>query len=418
MGCGSGISRPSSHGLTRCSVANAAMVSWMEMQDSRSPRLDGAAAELGAASRTGGLPEASASPPARLITRLYGTAGTCDSGGAAAGPARKTRCRLASCSVVALTQVLFVILVLLVLVDVAARVTQSFPIWFSDGSSGLQQQGPGPRHETVAAAPPPTTMPTPAVPPLPIRPTPAMSPPPPPPSPPPPPPSPPPPPPSPPPPRPPPPPAAQECSAEHCTSLGNDCCAPNGERATCANGFTPLRTGGGCFHFTEGAYVCCRPSSPEREAVLSAFRASGLLVKVLGGSSHAALLRARSLEEMPLAATDCGQWCAAYTLLHPRLPVSVFDGGFKYVLMHDARPMWDLMQCSAVVDSNSEDRSCCSRNRQGCDWPGHDQCHGDDVAGYCAAEPDPQVCQIWGGGDGGSSVGGGAACAALHVCHA
>ena len=46
-----------------------------------------------------------------------------------------------------------------------------------------------------------------------------------------------------------------------CTSVGEDCCAPNGEAATCQGGFFPIKTGVGCFGFREGAYVCC--SEPE-----------------------------------------------------------------------------------------------------------------------------------------------------------
>ena len=182
-----------------------------------------------------------------------------------------------------------------------------------------------------------------------------------------------------------------ECAEDHCTSIGNDCCAPDSEQATCAPGFWPKYTGGGCYDFRNGAYVCCRRSSPARERVLAAFRENGLLIKVLNGPAHGALLSSRSLGDVPLAAADCGPWCAAYSLIHPDLPLSVFDGGFRYILMHDAAEMWQHVKCSAVVDSNSEDRSCCSRNRGGCDWPGHNECNGDDVAGYCSKEHDPEV---------------------------
>ena len=49
-----------------------------------------------------------------------------------------------------------------------------------------------------------------------------------------------------------------------CTSLGGDCCAPSSlaEEATCSGGFVPVRTGRGCFDFTDGAYVCCTSNAP------------------------------------------------------------------------------------------------------------------------------------------------------------
>ena len=47
-----------------------------------------------------------------------------------------------------------------------------------------------------------------------------------------------------------------------CTSSGQDCCAPNGEAATCQGGFFPIRLDTGCLDHSEGAYVCCS----EREA--------------------------------------------------------------------------------------------------------------------------------------------------------
>ena len=47
-----------------------------------------------------------------------------------------------------------------------------------------------------------------------------------------------------------------------CTSNGDDCCAPDGEAATCREGFFPIRQPGvGCWFWSEGAYVCC-PESP------------------------------------------------------------------------------------------------------------------------------------------------------------
>ena len=47
-----------------------------------------------------------------------------------------------------------------------------------------------------------------------------------------------------------------------CTSNGNDCCAPGAEAATCSGGFTPVRTGEGCWGQSEGTYKCCAGTSP------------------------------------------------------------------------------------------------------------------------------------------------------------
>ena len=66
--------------------------------------------------------------------------------------------------------------------------------------------------------------------------------------------------PSPPAPRPPPP----DCNEQHCTDVGNDCCAPHelNEKATCSNGLTAVRTGAKCFNFEDGAFKCCPPPPP------------------------------------------------------------------------------------------------------------------------------------------------------------
>jgi hypothetical protein len=51
---------------------------------------------------------------------------------------------------------------------------------------------------------------------------------------------------------------------EYCTDLGNDCCAPSelNEEASCSHGYTPVRTGDGCFFFRDGAYKCCTNTAP------------------------------------------------------------------------------------------------------------------------------------------------------------
>ena len=49
------------------------------------------------------------------------------------------------------------------------------------------------------------------------------------------------------------------CVADHCTDVNDDCCAPLefDEPATCAEGYTPRRTGKECFGFRDAAFVCC-----------------------------------------------------------------------------------------------------------------------------------------------------------------
>ena len=51
------------------------------------------------------------------------------------------------------------------------------------------------------------------------------------------------------------------CRSDYCTSNWNDCCAPNGEEATCSNGYAPIYSGAGCFGYDNGDYTCCAPAT-------------------------------------------------------------------------------------------------------------------------------------------------------------
>ena len=137
---------------------------------------------------------------------------------------------------------------------------------------------------------------------------------------------------SPPPLSPPPPQLEEVCRAEHCTDNMNDCCAPAsiGERATCAPGYTPKRVGG-CAGFNEGQFVCCGPPDPTLDPHLArlqrAFAADGLLVHTVTWSQawQTALQDATSPDELQLAEADCGKYCVALSLWHPRLPVQIYS---------------------------------------------------------------------------------------------
>ena len=48
------------------------------------------------------------------------------------------------------------------------------------------------------------------------------------------------------------------CTSDHCTSFGDDCCAPSSEPATCRNGHHPLEIVDiGCSGSSDGMYACC-----------------------------------------------------------------------------------------------------------------------------------------------------------------
>ena len=51
-----------------------------------------------------------------------------------------------------------------------------------------------------------------------------------------------------------------DCRSDYCTSNWNDCCAPNGEEATCSNGYAAIYTGEGCGGHDNGDYTCCTGS--------------------------------------------------------------------------------------------------------------------------------------------------------------
>ena len=52
-----------------------------------------------------------------------------------------------------------------------------------------------------------------------------------------------------------------DCDFRACTSMGNDCCAPAGDEATCSGGLIPVRTHGPCVRWPDAAYACCGPHS-------------------------------------------------------------------------------------------------------------------------------------------------------------
>ena len=51
-----------------------------------------------------------------------------------------------------------------------------------------------------------------------------------------------------------------DCRSDYCTSNWNDCCAPNGEEATCSNGYAAIYSGEGCWTYDNGDYTCCTGS--------------------------------------------------------------------------------------------------------------------------------------------------------------
>ena len=100
------------------------------------------------------------------------------------------------------------------------------------------------------------------------------------------------------------------CDRAKCSSYGDDCCAPDGEAATCRDGYSAMYTGGGCFWFDNGDYTCC-PSGG------SSSPADGLFVAgPSGGNYYAAVAYCtsiggeiaviRSAEENELARRACG----------------------------------------------------------------------------------------------------------------
>ena len=120
-----------------------------------------------------------------------------------------------------------------------------------------------------------------------------------------------------------------------------------------------------------------------------AFRTHGLLAQVIVGDGSSdnwlqRALRAKVLKDFPLS-RDCGQWCSAFTLLNPRLPISVFGGDFLSIgigMVFEANAdVWQHVQCTAVIDSNTANRACCA-----CWEPGYCPRWPMDSrdSGYCA----------------------------------
>ena len=63
---------------------------------------------------------------------------------------------------------------------------------------------------------------------------------------------------------------AHECDDNYCTSVGDDCCAPGDEAATCRGGMQPARLYGQCFGFGSASYTCC----PHGSSALAAHQAA------------------------------------------------------------------------------------------------------------------------------------------------
>ena len=116
------------------------------------------------------------------------------------------------------------------------------------------------------------------------------------------------------------------CAPAHCTDVNNDCCASEqfNEPATCEPGYTARRTGD-CYGFKNGAFECCSdgPPSASLARMLEAFEAHGLLIHGLHGTSKVMpyLAVAKTLDEVVVADTDCGERCMAFSYWDPTLPV-------------------------------------------------------------------------------------------------
>ena len=51
--------------------------------------------------------------------------------------------------------------------------------------------------------------------------------------------------------------SSSSCDDSKCSSIGDDCCAPGEESATCRDGYTPLRTERECLFSARAEYECC-----------------------------------------------------------------------------------------------------------------------------------------------------------------
>ena len=70
----------------------------------------------------------------------------------------------------------------------------------------------------------------------------------------------------------------------------------------------------------------------------------------------------------PRVENDCGDYCAAFSWLHPELPFAPFSfNGYKSGIMlafEATDEVWSQVQCMAVADAFTSTRACCS-----CDDP-------------------------------------------------
>ena len=94
--------------------------------------------------------------------------------------------------------------------------------------------------------------------------------------------------------------------------------------------------------------------------------------------------KASKLDSFPIR-NDCGEHCAAFSLLTPQLPVLLFGGdktSVSLALVFEANAeVWEHVQCLAVTDSNTANRACCACwEREYCPAQGLDQYD----SGYCA----------------------------------
>lgn len=90
----------------------------------------------------------------------------------------------------------------------------------------------------------------------------------------------------------------------------------------------------------------------------------------------------------PRVENDCGDYCAAFSWLHPELPFAPFSfNGYKSGIMlafEATDEVWSQVQCMAVADAFTSTRACCS-----CDDPFHCPFNGFKYSGinpggYCA----------------------------------
>ena len=98
----------------------------------------------------------------------------------------------------------------------------------------------------------------------------------------------------------------------------------------------------------------------------------------------------------PRVETDCGDYCAAFSWLHPKLPITPFSfNGFQtgIMLIFDANEeMWNEVQCMSVTDCMTSTRACCSCSDPWyCPWPGYTEL-GFDPGGYCSFDAPGGKC--------------------------